>query len=366
MALTLAQAKVGMANKVDEFVIDLFQRKSRLLDLMVFDDAISPQGGSTLSYSYEQELTPSVAAGRAINNDYTPGEAIRTLKTTNLKVIGGSYQLDRVIINTPSKRLDEVSYQTKKKVEAVVNLFHQLFINGNATANVLEFDGLDQLLWQTDTELKEGVLDIASMTADEGQQLINDIDLAIAKMVRKPDVMICNSFMRVKIKEAAHRIGYYSRAENALGTFSDFYDNTIEIVDLGQFYDGTYGLQDIVKTRTAAEYREVEVTADTFVTDGSLYTESSGTYSAVTTGSYNSATTYYKLVGRAGSTDIYFACLGQEEVCGLSPEGNKIVNVYNPNFASADAVLKGAVEAVWGLAVKNSKAAAVIRDIKVK
>ena len=32
MAITLAEAKVGMADKVDQMVVDMFQRSSLLLD----------------------------------------------------------------------------------------------------------------------------------------------------------------------------------------------------------------------------------------------------------------------------------------------------------------------------------------------
>lgn len=42
MAITLEQAKVGMADKVDQQVIDEFRRGSLLLDRMIFDDTVSP------------------------------------------------------------------------------------------------------------------------------------------------------------------------------------------------------------------------------------------------------------------------------------------------------------------------------------
>lgn len=55
MAITLAEAKVGMADKVDQQVIDTFRRSSLLLDRLVFDNSISPgTNGSTLSYGYVQ------------------------------------------------------------------------------------------------------------------------------------------------------------------------------------------------------------------------------------------------------------------------------------------------------------------------
>ena len=96
MPLTLEQAKVGMADKINQTVIDEFRRDSFILDKLTFDDAVSPgTGGSTLTYGYTQLLTPSVAEGRKLNSEYTPGEALRTNKVVNLKIFGGSFQVDR-------------------------------------------------------------------------------------------------------------------------------------------------------------------------------------------------------------------------------------------------------------------------------
>lgn len=81
MAITLAEAKVGMANKVDQQVVDEFRRSSLLLDNLIFDNAISPgTGGSTLTYGYIQLQTPRTAGVREINSEYTAAEAKRTEK----------------------------------------------------------------------------------------------------------------------------------------------------------------------------------------------------------------------------------------------------------------------------------------------
>lgn len=46
-AFTLADAKNLSQNKLTNYVIDEF-RKSPLLDSMVFDDTVKPQGGNTI------------------------------------------------------------------------------------------------------------------------------------------------------------------------------------------------------------------------------------------------------------------------------------------------------------------------------
>ena len=110
MAITLAEAKVGMADKVDQQIIDEFRRSSLLLDKLVFDDCISPgTGGSTLAYGYVQLKTPSTAAVRTINSEYSAGEAKREKKTTNAVIMGGSFEVDRVLQKT-SGAVDELAF----------------------------------------------------------------------------------------------------------------------------------------------------------------------------------------------------------------------------------------------------------------
>ena len=116
MAITLAEAKVGMADKVDQQIVDMFRRSSLLLDQMVFDNAISPgTGGSTLTYGYIQLKTPSTAGVRSIGGEYTPGEAKKEKKTTNAIIMGGAFQRDRVIQSTAGAA-GEMAFQAEQKI----------------------------------------------------------------------------------------------------------------------------------------------------------------------------------------------------------------------------------------------------------
>ncbi len=110
MPVTLAEAKVGMADKVDQQVIDEFRRSSLLLDMLTFDDSVSPgTGGSTLTYGYVRLKTPSTVAVRSINSEYTANEAKREKATANVIILGGSFEVDRVIANT-SGAVDEIDF----------------------------------------------------------------------------------------------------------------------------------------------------------------------------------------------------------------------------------------------------------------
>lgn len=129
------------------------------MDRLPFDNSVSPgTGGSTLTYGYLQLKTPSVAEGRKLNSEYTAGEAVKTQKTTNLKIFGGAYEVDRVLEDTAAS--SEIAFQLAQKIIAVKNKFHYDFINGKLTAkgtaatDNTSFDGLDVLVKGTNTEEK--------------------------------------------------------------------------------------------------------------------------------------------------------------------------------------------------------------------
>ena len=83
--ITLAEAKKTQKTAIEQGVISEFQRGSRILDRLPFDAAVACGGsGSTLTYGYTVLKTPSSAAFRNINEEYTPNMAIRDEKTSSM------------------------------------------------------------------------------------------------------------------------------------------------------------------------------------------------------------------------------------------------------------------------------------------
>lgn len=70
MAMTLNDMKAGMADKVSEKVVDIFMRESEILQVLPFDNTVSPTGGNTLTYTYMQTKLPATAAFRELNTEY--------------------------------------------------------------------------------------------------------------------------------------------------------------------------------------------------------------------------------------------------------------------------------------------------------
>ena len=329
MVLTLLDAKVGMANKVDQQVIDTFRRESLLMDRLVYDDAVSPgTGGSTLVYGYQQIKTPATAGFRAINSEYTANEAIKEAKTVKLAVLGGSFQIDRVIQNT-SAQANETAFQMEQKIKGTRNEFHNAIINGSSAVDANSFDGLNKLLTGTSTELgTTAVIDLTAMATQAAAfAFLDKIDAFLSELDGRPTMLMGNAKLLNKIKSAARYAGYLTQSEDAFGRKVDSYDN-IPLVDLGHY---------------------------TSVSGGTPSTAS-------VVGVFN------RTVGTAqtGLTDLYAVNVGIDGFHGVTPMGGVGITQYLPDFKLPGAIKTGEVEMIVGMALKNSRKAGVLRNLKVQ
>ena len=301
MAITLAEAKVGMADKVDQKIIDNFRRESRLLDLLPFDNAVSAgTGGSTLTYGYTQLKTPATAAIRQLNAEYTPSEAKREKKSADCIIMGGSFEIDRVIAKT-SGAVDEVAFQLDQKSKAVANLFNLKAIKGVEGTD--GFDGLEVLLTGTSQEVVSTVdISTAAKRNTNFQAAIDELDELEALMDETPTLWIMNKKTAARYTGIARRAGYYSQREDAFGKKVDVI-NGVEIMEAEKYYDAT--------SQTSVE----------IIPDG----------------------------------DIYGVVIGMDGFHAISPIGNSaMLDKHLPDFTEAKAVHKGDVELVGGVVLKST------------
>ena len=328
MAITLAEASVGRADKVSQQVIDELRRGSFLLDKLKFDDTVSPgTGGSTMAYGYLQLQTPSTAAGRAINAEYTANEAKKQKKVAYLKIFGGAAQVDRVI--QAASGSTEIAFQLEQKTIATKNHFHYTCINGSSTNNAVDFDGLSKLLTGKSTECNVGndatVINISSTANMDSnyKSFLDMLDEFLATIHGKPDLLLGNSKMIAKMRGVARRAGYLSHTEDAFGRQVDGY-NGIPFMDLEDYYNG-----------------------NATVPCCPIYT----------TGTGNDAVT--------GLTDLYAVKFGLDAFHGISLTGSSVVNAYLPDLKAPGAVKKAEVEMVAGVVLKDTTKCGVLRNIKV-
>ena len=320
MAITLAEAKVGMADKVDQQIVDMFRRSSLLLDNMVFDNVISPgTGGSTLTYGYIQLKSPATASVRTVGSEYVPGEAKKEKKTANAIIMGGSFQMDRVIQNTAGAA-NEMAFQAEQKIKATANFFHNLVINGTGENEgegyiTGTFDGLKKLLSGTANELTGKVSLKTSTELDENYNaFLDEMDAFISTLDGAPSMLLMNRAMLIKLRSIARRAGYYERTQDDFGRTVETYAG-VPMVDMGQYFNGT-AVEDVVTTE-------------------------------------------------GGKTAIYAVSLGLDGFHGISPMGDGVIQSYLPDLNAPGAVKTGEVELVAGVVLKNTLKAAVLKDIPI-
>jgi hypothetical protein len=330
MPITLEQAKVGMADKIDQMVVDEFRRSSLLLERLVFDNAVSPgTGGSTLTYGYTRLKTPAVAQFRNINEEYAAQEADRENLTVDLKIFGGAFEIDRVIQDT-SGQINELQFQLQQKIIGASNLFHYTVINGDSAVDSKAFDGLNKALAGSSTELNaDDVLDVSTSAAIDSDKfaLLDAIDSFLAELDGRPTMLMGNGKLITKIKSVARRAGYLTQSEDAFGRTVQAYDG-IPLVDLGYFVQVSGGVPTTVPV--------VPIVNRTI----------------------NSQNV-------TGLTDLYAVSIGLDGFHGVTVTGNAVIRTYLPDFNSPGAVKKGEVEMVAAIALKNTRKAGVLRNIKV-
>lgn len=333
MAMTLEEMKVGMSDKVSQQIVDIFLRESEILQLLPFDNCVSPQGGSTLTYSYIQKKLPAVAAFRALNAEYTANQATVEKKSADLKIFGGKFQIDRVLKQAEGP-WNNMAYQIREKVLAAISLFHYTLVNGDASTTATEFDGLDKMLAATSTEFNTGegaAIDVSTMAnlKINADQLYEQLQLLIKNT--DANALLMNGSMLAKIQTMARILGYKTESEEAFGRRVTSMDG-VRFMDLGKHY-----------TVSGAT-----VTGNDCVKAG--ISRNIGASGAAVT----------------GLTDIYAVKFDVNDgFHAASLTGTGAIRQYLPDFNAPGAVKDGEVEMVAATVLKNTAHAGVLRNIKI-
>ena len=319
MSVTLAQAKLNVQDDLQAGIIDEFAKSSFILNNIPFADVVSPTGGgATLTYAYTRQITQPTAAFRKVNAEYTPSEVQKQRYTTDLKVFGGAFEIDRIIAGMGGI-VDEVAWQANQKVKAASALFSDTIINGNTSTNEDVFDGLDVALTGSATEVNASgtAIDLstsANVTTNY-MAFLDTLDEFLGELDGTPDALLVNSKMAAKLRAVARRAGMYQTTKDNFGRQVEMYGN-IPFVDVG----AKAGSNDPI----------------------------------IATGSSN------------GETSIYAVRFGMDAFHAISMAGQPPVKIWLPDFTTSGAVKKGEVEMVAGCALKTTKSCGVLRKIKVQ
>ena len=313
MPVTLEQARQNTTDAMDLAVIDEFRTNS-LLELIQFDDVVNPAGGgATLTYGYRRLAELSDAAFRALNTEYTPSEVSTTRHTTDLKVLGGAFQIDRILSNLGPAATNEVALQMQQKVRAVQAEFGNAVINGDSAVDEDSFDGLSKALTGSSTEIDSG-WDWSGIDSPEAALVILDkLDDFLGNLDDQPQAIITNKRVIARLRAAARRANMYAREAGPRDSYFETYGG-VRLIDAGK------------KAGSNEDVIPVE----------------------------------------GGKTDMYAVRFGLDAFHGVSTAGGNLVKTWAPDFNSAGAVKTGEVElGPVGVVLKKTKAAAVARDITV-
>lgn len=318
MPITLAEAKLNVQDALQIGVIDEFAKSNFLFNHLTFDDAVSPTGGgATLTYAYTRLKTQPTAAFREVNTEYTPQEVTRERHSVDLKVFGGAFQIDRVIADMGGI-VGEVDLQMQQKIKAAGALFNDTVINGDSATDAKAFDGLDKALTGSSTEYIPGaVIDLSTseLVTANCAAFLDQLDEFLMGLDGAASFIAGNTKLIAKLRACARRVSMYQTTLNAFGQQVESY-GVIPFVDLG------------AKAGSNDSVIPVDSTA--------------------------------------GTTSLYVARLGLDGFHAVSMAGQIPVRSWLPDFSTAGAVKKGEVEMVAAVALKASKAAGVMRKIKVK
>lgn len=325
MAVTLAEAKNNALEDYDPFVIDEFRKSSVILDSLIFDEAVNPAGGgATLDYSYRRQETQPTAEFRAINTEYTPSTTTTKKCTTTLAVLGSAFEIDRLLANIGPKGSDEVTRNINDKVKAAVTLFQDTVINGDTGVNDKAFDGLDKALTGSNTEMKPAAAtyDWTDLEGEKGNKAIDTLDEFLDLLDGTPTIVVGNKKALARVRAMVRRTSMYVR----------------EPID---------GL---------ANANGRPITRESY--GGILFAdagEKAGTNDPIIP------------IAGDGTTSLYAYRVGLDGFCGITTTDGTLVKTWLPDFTQPGAVHRGEVElGPVGVALKATKAAAVLRKIKVR
>ncbi|MFE4328726.1 major capsid protein [Streptomyces sp. NPDC056831] len=334
MPVTLAEAKNNAVDDINVQVIDEFRKESAILDSLTFDDVVNPAGGgATLTYGYRRLVTQPTAAFRALNSEYTPSNVATQRHTVDLTVLGGSFDVDRVIAKLGPAASGAVALNMSQKIKAANTKFQDAVVNGDTAVEADGFDGLDKALTGTATEHRVGQVtdwtDFDSSTRAEHKAL-DAIDEWLSLLDGTPTVILGNKTALARVRAAARRAGMYTKdpVEGLIGP------NGRPIVR------ETYGGIIFADPGDKAGSSDPIIPIENRTVGGTAAT---------------------------GLTDLYAYRAALDGFHGVSTVGGEIVSTWLPEFTSAGAVKKGEVEmGPVAVVLKSTKAASVFRNIKVR
>lgn len=326
--ISLSEAKNNAQEDYDPAVIDEFRKESVVLDTLTFDQAVNPAGGgATLDYGYRRLVTQATADFRELNTEYTPQNVTTEKYSVTLAVLGGAFEVDRVIAEIGPAASGAVALNIRQKVKSTTAKFADAVINGDTLIEQHGFDGLDKALTGSSTEFNADGDEPGAdwMDIDDSAKAhaaLDALDEFLSLLDGTPTIIAGNTKALARVRSLVRRTSMYVRepveglvGQNGRPITRESYGGIL-FADLG----AKGGSNDPV----------IPIDAD-------------------------------------GTTSLYAYRVGLDGFHGVTTVGGNLVKTWLPDFSSAGAVKKGEVElGPVAVALKATKAAAVFRNVKVR
>ncbi|TSI11965.1 major capsid protein [Brevibacterium aurantiacum] len=319
MPVTLSQARQNATDAIDLAVIDEF-RTNQILDLLQFQDVVNPAGGGgTLTYTYTRKVSRGTAGFRALNTEYAPDESTTSRHSVDLKPLGGSFQVDRILAGVGPAATGSIALNMSDKIASAQAEFGNAVINGDSATDEDSFDGLSKALAGSSTEVDGSAAEYdwtGAVNEDKSFLILEALDDLLGNLDNEQGAaIIANKRAINKIKSAARRSSMYVQAPGPRGT-------TLT----------SYGPVRLIEAGNTANGNDQVIPID----------------------------------GTTGATDIYAVRFALDGFHGVSTMGGQLVKQWQPDFTSAGAVKTGEVEmGPVSVALKKTKAAVVARGVRV-
>jgi hypothetical protein len=223
-------------------VVEIFASTNPIFQYMPF------QNIAGAAYVYNREQTLPGIAFRGINESYDESTGVINQLSDPLKIVGGDLDIDAALIAWSAGSNDTRAIHDAMKVKALSLTHLKTVFDGDSTANVKEFDGLNARL--TGNQVIGAGTNGAVLTLE----MLDSLCDAVAG---SPTLLLMNKPLRQKIRQLA-------RSVNAL---------TIAKDDLGREVDMYYGVPFAIveEDATGADILGFDETQGTATNTGSIY-----------------------------------------------------------------------------------------------
>jgi len=217
--ITMVEALKIIEVPLKKGIVETIVRESAVLELLPI---VAINGNA---FNYVQEESTGSVGFRAVNEDYAHTNPTNVTKTESLKRLGSKVEVDRFIELT--QNIHNVRAEaTQSKSKAIANEFTRTFFSGNASANVLEFNGLDIRITGEQVLDKEVAGAKAMLTAEMLHELLDTVQGG-------SDVLFVNKRTRRKLTSMFAGQGAYIQAgQDAFGRPQQYFgDVRLAVID---------------------------------------------------------------------------------------------------------------------------------------